>query len=206
MKKLLLLLIIPVFILFLNTNYTSASYLSDTYGNHLTFTTLSLYTDFDFTEEWWKNGYDVCVFEFRPVEESLEEFMRALPDYAITNFMEVYHYENGTYEYITSTGGSPTDDIGWTVEDGFLYLMIKESWFTTECDFSIISTSLIQEIYIDTWIFTESTDNYELGYNNGYIDGINSTLSKLLDLVPLILILIFVNGIVISYLERRDKK
>lgn len=177
MKKFLL--FIPIlFISFLLVNKTyrvSANYLVDNFGTNLTFKTLSLHDDFEVTTYWVNDDTGNYIFEFAPIEVSLEELIRALGN-SIFNFMKLYHIVSGTnYNYFINFNQITYDNIAWTQEDGYIYLMIKTEWFDLEyCSTTQLSCidELSKEINVDTWVFEPINDGgYQEGYNRGYEDG-----------------------------------
>lgn len=175
MKRLLTLLIIFVLIIF-NTTYTSASYMNENYGNYLIFTTLSLHDDFEFTGYYWfeeeTNNY---IFEFKPVENSMDEFIRFLWS-NVYNFMDIYHSTYGTsYKFYPYPYSDTIEPIAWSVDDGYIYLIIKTTWFQeleiNEQDILPTLDDLTKAINVDTFVFSELTDDYSIGYNKGYNKG-----------------------------------
>jgi flagellar biosynthesis/type III secretory pathway protein FliH len=165
------LLVIPIF-LFLNSNNATATYLSDNYGNHLTYQTLNLYDDFDYTEYYYtmiKGDNEYFVFEYQSVEESLEDFMYALGD-KIVSFMKIYTPPSIFFEYLPDLNETPSGNYAWTVQ-GYIYIIVKTTVFNNPENPLTEMEILATFTNIDTWVFSETTDDYSLGYDHGYDDG-----------------------------------
>lgn len=179
MKKIFIILSLLGFFTFLLNNSVSASYFADKYGVNMTYKTLKLYdiveSDFEFTGNWWESQGTTYVFEYLPVEESLEELIRTWQD-IIPDFMKVYT-TNKVLEYLSNTTSIPADDWGWTAEDGYLYIIITKDYFQEYYPgepILPIMGDLAELIRVDTWVITETTSDYQIGYDTGYQHGYSS--------------------------------
>lgn len=167
----------------------SASYIADNYGTNMVYKTLYLNdivnNDFEFTGFWWENTIDTFAFEYKPVEISLEELIRAWDD-SVPFFMKLYTLVT-TLEYLSNVNSIPTDDVGWTNEDGFIYVIVDRLYlrdtyshyfdnpsYTEEQATILAMADLTENIRVDTWVITESTPDYQVGYNTGYQHGYNA--------------------------------
>lgn len=177
MKKIfIILLLFMTFIFIFNNSKASASYFADTYGTNMTYKTLMLNDDFEFTGDWWNNGTDTYIFEYRPVEKSLEDFIRFLPN-TIMEFMKIYT-PTDTLQYLLNTNSIPTDDdMGWTNDDGYIYIIITQDYFQEYYPGQPVLPvmgDIADTIRVDTWVITETTPDYQMGYNTGYQHGYTS--------------------------------
>ena len=183
MKKIFILLsffTIFTFTIFNNSKASAQYNFADEYGVNMTYKTLYLYDianpDFEFTGLWWENGTDTYIFEYRPVEMSLEEFIRFLRE-SVPYFMKLYTSAT-TLQYLSNYNLIPTDDIGWSQDDGYIYLIIKQDYFP-DPDFILPDLGdLAEVIRVDTWVVTETTPDYQTGYNTGYQHGFGAGFSE----------------------------
>ena len=161
-----------------NNNKASASDAIDFGGTNMVFKTLYLYDianpDFEFTGNWWENEVrGTFIFEHAPIEESLGTLMQAWSD-VIVNFMEVYTQASGTFPYLANTNSSLIGNIGWHADDGYLYIIVKETYFQEYYpnDTPVQAMGELAEVIrVNSWVITESTPDYQLGYNTGYNNG-----------------------------------
>lgn len=175
MKKIFIVLSFFMIFTFTIFNNRKASAALTDYGTNMTYKTLNLWFDFEYQYYYQHVSGLYYVFEYQPVETSLEELIRAWGPSA-ENFMKLY--TNVTiFQYLENTGTIPSDgDIGWTAEDGYIYLIIT-SEYVEEYSESIEDFitghlwALEDAIKVDTWVITESTPDYQIGYNAGYSNG-----------------------------------
>lgn len=176
MKKFLLLFISILsfsFLILFNSQKVSASYYADYYGQHMTYTTISLYDDFEFTGDWITTDYGYCVFAYIPIEKSLEDFIYILGD-KIYLFMRVYNPSQpiSDFQYVWDFDHIPSQDFVWTTQYEYLYILVKEDLFDSGCNPQEFATAA-ENIKIDTWVISEPTEVYQQGYNDGYQNGFN---------------------------------
>lgn len=174
MKKFLLLLIsIISFTILFNNNNASAGFLDETYGKNMTyvnqpmntlFTPLSGYytIDFDF--------FTLYVFEFVPIETSLEELIRTW-SFISEHFIELYDINTEEeYLYQPNENVYPSNGrIGWSDDDGLILLIVADIVFEGS-DINTVINTIYENTYVGVWIFSEG-GGYDDGYNDGYDAG-----------------------------------
>ena len=178
MKKILIVLSLFVIFTLSFVNKASASDAIDFGGTNMVFKTLYLYDianpDFEFTGNWWENEVrGTFIFEHAPIDESLGNLMQAWGD-VIINFMEVYTQASGTFQYLTNTDSALIGDIGWHADDGYLYIIVKQAYFQEYYPgYTPVQAmgELAEVIRVNSWVITESTSDYQIGYNAGYSNG-----------------------------------
>lgn len=169
MKKLLI--VLSFLGVFLITPIKANAYYGYEYGGYMELTHFEMLEYYQYTGTYDTNGTSTYIFKYITYDITLNDFTAYLGD-SVPNFMVLWNINNGyNYKYINNPNDIPTDNIAWSIDDGVLCIIVKQSYIIGEPDLMI--EYIVNNINIQTWIIYNPNQDYVRGYNDGYENGYN---------------------------------